>query len=74
VQTALVEAGRLEPLFDDAALAALYDLTGGVARQVARLADFALLAGAAAKLNSIDVATIEAAHDEIAWPTAAAAH
>jgi type II secretory pathway predicted ATPase ExeA len=72
VQTALVEAGRLEPLFDDAALAALYDLTGGVARQVARLADFALLAGAAAKLDSIDVATIEAAHDEIAWPTAAA--
>jgi type II secretory pathway predicted ATPase ExeA len=74
VQTALVEAGRLEPLFDDAALSALYDLTGGVARQVARLADFALLAGAAARLNSIDAATIEAAHDEITWPTAAAAY
>jgi type II secretory pathway predicted ATPase ExeA len=72
VQTALVEAGRLEPLFDEDALAALHDLTGGVARQVARLADFALLAGAAAKLSCIDAATIEAAHEEIAWPTAAA--
>jgi type II secretory pathway predicted ATPase ExeA len=72
VQTALVDAGRIEPLFDDGALSAIYELTGGVARQVARLADFALLAGAAARLSTIDAATVEAAHDEIAWPTAAA--
>jgi len=70
VQTALVEAGRLGPLFEERALATLHELTGGVARQVARLADFALVAGAAAGLETIDAATVEAAYDEFAWPAA----
>jgi general secretion pathway protein A len=74
VQTALVDAGRFEPLFDDEALAALHELTRGVPRNVARLADFALLAGAAAGFDTIDAATVETAHDEIAWPTAASAY
>jgi type II secretory pathway predicted ATPase ExeA len=73
VQTALVEAGRVEPLFEDEALAALHELTRGLPRNVARLADFALLAGAAAGLETIDTPTIEAANDEIAWPTRATA-
>jgi type II secretory pathway predicted ATPase ExeA len=73
VQTALVDAGRIEPLFDDEALAVLHELTRGVPRSVARLADFALLAGAAAGLNTIDAETVEAANDEIAWPALAAA-
>jgi general secretion pathway protein A len=68
VQMALVEAGRTEPLFDEEALAALHRFTRGVPRQVARLADFALLAGAGARLTTIDAATIEAAHEEISWP------
>ncbi len=74
VQTALVEAGRLEPVFEENALRALDELSGGVPRQVARLADYALLAGAAAKLDTIHAAMIEAAYDEIAWPVAAAAY
>ncbi|HEX3599589.1 MAG TPA: AAA family ATPase [Lacipirellulaceae bacterium] len=69
VQTTLVEAGRLEPVFDDEALRSLHELSGGVPRQVARLADYALLAGAAAKTESIGAAIIEAAYDEVAWPT-----
>jgi general secretion pathway protein A len=71
VQTALVEAGRIEPLFEDAALTTLHELSGGVPRQVARLADFALLAGAAAGVETIDAAIVEAAYEEIAWPTVA---
>lgn len=74
VQMALVEAGRLEPLFDDDALSTLHTLTRGVPRQVARLADFALLAGAGAGLATIDAATVEAAHEEISWPAEAAAY
>ena len=74
VQTALVDAGRIEPLFEDDALAKLHDLSEGVARRVARLADYALLAGAAAGLSTIDAATVEAAHEEIAWPVAAGAY
>ena len=69
VQTALVEAGRMEPLFDDDALRAVHDLSAGIPREVARLADYALLAGAVARLESIPAAVIEEAHDEIAWPT-----
>ncbi len=72
VQTALVDAGRIEPLFEDDALALVHELTQGIPRQIARLADFALLAGAAAELETIDRSTVDAAHDEIAWPTAAA--
>jgi general secretion pathway protein A len=74
VQTSLVEAGRMEPVFENDALRTLHELSAGVPRQVARLADYALLAGAAAKLDSVTSALIEAAYDEIAWPTAVAAY
>ena len=53
-------------------LAAIYDLTGGVPRRVIRLADLALVAGAAATVERIDAATVHDAHGEMSWPTAAA--
>jgi type II secretory pathway predicted ATPase ExeA len=68
---ALLEAGRLEPLFEDDAIEMLHQLAQGVPRQVVRLADFALLAGAVNGLRTIDAVTIEAAHDELAWPVEA---
>ncbi|HEX5471224.1 MAG TPA: AAA family ATPase [Lacipirellulaceae bacterium] len=71
VQTTLVDAGRLEPVFDEAALTTLHELSCGVPRQVARLADYALLAGAAAGVETIDAGIVEAANEEIAWPAAA---
>lgn len=74
IQTALVDAGRFEPLFDDGALRALHELACGVPRQITRLADYALLAGAAAGVDSIDAGIVEAASEEIAWPTAALAY
>jgi general secretion pathway protein A len=74
IQTALVDAGRFEPLFEEAALTRLHELSAGVPRLVARLADYALLAGAAAGVETIDAEIIEAASEEIAWPTTAAAY
>src|SRR5262245_40144041 len=74
LQTALVDAGRFAPVFDDSALSALRELANGVPRQVARLADYALLAGAASGAETIDVATVAVASEEIAWPTAATAY
>jgi general secretion pathway protein A len=74
VQTSLVEAGRMEPLFETDALQTLHELAGGIPRQIARLADYALLAGAAAKVDTVTSAIIEATYDEIAWPAAAAAY
>lgn len=70
VQTALVDAGRTEPLFDDDALLLLHELSGGVPRRLARLADFAMLAAAAAGLERIDRAVVAATHDELTWPEA----
>jgi general secretion pathway protein A len=72
LQTALVEAGRLGPLFDDGALEALHEIACGVPRHVMRLADYALLAGAAAGVEIIDAGIVEAASEEITWPRAAA--
>lgn len=69
VQTSLVDAGRLEPVFDECALARLHELAEGVPRNLIRLADYALLVGAATDLQTIDRAAIDAAHEEIAWPT-----
>jgi general secretion pathway protein A len=74
LQTALVEAGRMEPLFDDGALEALHEIAAGVPRQVRRLADYSLLAGAAAGTETIDAGIVESASEEIAWPTAAIAY
>jgi general secretion pathway protein A len=71
VQTALVEAGRLEPLFDEAALAALHERSEGVPRRVARLADYALAAGAAARASVVDRSLVEGACQEISWPAPA---
>jgi general secretion pathway protein A len=68
VQTALMDAGRFDPIFDDGALRALYELSDGVPRHVARLADFTLLAGAAAQCETIDAATVHEAQEELRWP------
>ncbi len=74
VQTALVDAGRFEPVFDDGALRALHELACGVPRQITRLADYALLAGAAAGVDSIDAGIVESASEEITWPATAMAY
>ncbi len=71
LQLALVEAGAQRPLFDDTAMAELYHLTEGVPRRVQRLADYALLAGSGDALETIDVATIRAAHEAISLPVLA---
>jgi general secretion pathway protein A len=74
VQAALVDAGRFDPVFDDEALETLHELSSGVPRRVVRLANLALLAGAAAEMDLIDATTVQAAHDELRWPEAVAAY
>ena len=74
VQTALIDAGRFDPIFDDEALRALHELSDGVPRRVARLADFALLAGAAEEVDTIDAAIVQEANEELRWPEPAKAY
>ncbi|TWT88873.1 hypothetical protein Mal64_23610 [Pseudobythopirellula maris] len=74
VQTQLVEAGRYEPVFTDAALRRLHLLAEGKPRHVARLADYALLAGASARAASVTPEVMARVFNEIRWsPTAQAA-
>jgi general secretion pathway protein A len=65
LQMALVAAGAERPIFDDPALDEIHRLSGGVPRQVNRLADYALVAGSSAGLELIDAATVAAAHAAI---------
>ena len=72
VQHALVDAGRLDPIFTDEAFDTLHRLTRGSPRHVVRLADFALLAGAGIGAQQIDGDMVHAAFDEIAFKPAVA--
>jgi type II secretory pathway predicted ATPase ExeA len=68
VQTALVGAGSAQPLFTDRALQELHELSGGLPRTVCRLAEFALLAGAATGADHVDEDLIRVASEEVTWP------
>lgn len=69
LQTSLVDAGRLDPVFEHDALVAIYELTQGVPRCVVRLADLSLVAGAAAEVERVDAHVVRSAHGEMSWPT-----
>jgi general secretion pathway protein A len=69
VQIALIDAGRVTPVFDEGALSTLHNLSKGLPRHVVRLADFSMLAGAAAKLEMIDAETVRRAHREVTQTT-----
>jgi type II secretory pathway predicted ATPase ExeA len=71
VQTALMEAGSVGPVFEPDALSAIHEKSGGVPRQAARLAEMALLAGAAAGGDRIEAALVRAVAEESAWPATA---
>lgn len=74
LQTTLVDAGRFDPVFDQESLRALYERTCGNPRNVIRLADLALVAGAAASVDRIDVQIIHSSHHEMSWPELEAAY
>ncbi|TWT47224.1 AAA family ATPase [Botrimarina hoheduenensis] len=73
VQTCLVEAGRLDPVFDDEALVRLHELTRGVPRHVLRLADFALLAAAGERAVRVGKSLVDQAFAETKWAPAGVA-
>lgn len=63
--TALRQAGSVRDAFHPEASRRLFELSGGVPRQVAQIADLALLAGAGHQLPHVDRATIDAVHQEL---------
>jgi type II secretory pathway predicted ATPase ExeA len=65
VKQALAKAGRTSPIFSEAALARLHELTGGIPRRVKQLADLALLAGAGGNMAQIEAPTIDSVYQEL---------
>ena len=63
-------AGVERPIFDDGALEALFQITGGVPRLINRLCDLALLIGYAEQLPAISAQQIEAVNDELVFVSA----
>lgn len=61
----LSAAGASRAIFDDNALQQLHTLTGGVARQINRLADLALVVGFAARVPHISVDELTSVHREL---------
>lgn len=71
IEHRLQAAGAREPIFTEAALVAIHELSGGLPRRVNRLADFALLVGYAEELTRIDAEQIEGVHAELSLGRAA---
>lgn len=65
VRHRLRAAGTTADVFDDAALALVHELSGGLPRRINRLCDFALLVGYAEDLSEITATQIEAVADEL---------
>ncbi|MEX2172606.1 MAG: AAA family ATPase [Pirellulales bacterium] len=73
VQHSLVEAGSIAPIFTDAALVKLHQLSHGIPRFVARLADYSLLAATQTDADQIDAETVTEAFADIRWSPAGVA-
>lgn len=65
VEHALKIAGRAEPAFDSDALERLAELSQGVPRRVAKLAELSLVAAAASDASLVDAATVEQVYEEL---------
>lgn len=65
VRHRLQAAGRSEPLFDESAMKAIFELSSGIPRRINRLCDFALLVGYANQLTQVSADQIEGVHAEI---------
>lgn len=71
VRHRLHAAGATVPIFSEAALIAIHELSGGLPRRINRLCDFALLVGYAEELTAIDAPQIEGVHSELCLTRAA---
>ncbi len=68
----LTAAGAAREIFSPEALAAVYQLTGGVPRRINRLCDLALLVAFANGQHAIDAESLRAIHGELVTVAAAA--
>ncbi|MCE5302624.1 MAG: AAA family ATPase [Planctomycetaceae bacterium] len=63
--TSLAKAGRKSPVFAESGVARLHELSHGIPRRAAQLADLALVAGAGQELKRIDADVVEEVFQEL---------
>ena len=66
LDSSLRQAGGSSNMFDEPAIARLYELSHGIPRQVRLLADLSLVAGAGRHLQTIDADVVESVYHELA--------
>ena len=66
LNSSLAQSGSTSPVFSQSAIDRLYELTHGIPRRAAQLADLSLLAGAGANLPQIDADVVESVYHELA--------
>ena len=71
IQHRLQTAGTDQPIFQEEALLAIFEISGGIPRRINRLADLALLVGFADGLTNIAAKQIEAVSTELLMNAAA---
>ncbi len=69
LKKSLAQAGRSTPIFSEAAIRRIHDLSGGIPRRVKQLADLALIGGAGANLAQIEPDLIELVYRELGVDT-----
>jgi general secretion pathway protein A len=65
LNTSLAHSGGESRVFSESAIDRLHDLTHGIPRRAAQLADLSLLAGASANLPQIDAGVVESVYHEL---------
>lgn len=73
IRNGMAAAGAENPIFDIRAIEAIQEITGGNPLRIRQLVELALVAGAGAKMERIDSATIEAVDTELLTHRAIAA-
>jgi type II secretory pathway predicted ATPase ExeA len=67
----LEAAGADSKVFDSEAIESIQQISGGIPRRIAQLAELALVAGAGAELESVDQEIVLAVNEELRMPTSA---
>jgi len=70
IHSALIDAGRDMPMFTEDGLRTLHELGGGIPRQLARIAEAALVTGAVAGSRVLEATIVRAAYDDSCWAVA----
>ena len=69
LKKSLADAGRTSPIFTEAAVQRIHELSGGIPRRIKQIADLALVGGAGSNLAHIEPVMVELVYQELGVDT-----